>query len=71
MRSLKYDLNQISYDYTVEMTNRFKGLGLIERVPEELWMEVHDIVQEKAVIKTIPNKKKYKKQNDCLRRSYK
>ena len=71
MRSLKYDLNQISYDYTVEMTNRFKGLGLIERVPEELWMEVHDIVQEKAVIKTIPNKKKHKKQNDCLRRSYK
>ena len=48
------------YDYTVEMTNRFKGLDLIDRVPEELWMEVHDIVQE-AVIKTIPKKKKCKK----------
>ena len=47
------------YDYTVEMTNRFKGLDLIDRVPEELWMEVHDIVQE-AVIKTIPKKKKCK-----------
>ena len=55
-----YALNQIPYDYTVEMTNRFKGLDLIDRVPEELWREVHDIVQE-AVIKTIPKKKKYKK----------
>ena len=55
-----YDLNQIPYDYTVEVTNRFKGLDLIDRVPEELWMEVHDIVQE-AVIKTIPKKKKCKK----------
>ena len=55
-----YDLNQIPYDYTVEMTNRFKGLDLIDRVPEELWMEVHDIVQE-AVMETIPNKKKWKK----------
>ena len=52
--------NQIPYDYTVEVTNRFKGLDLIDRVPKELWMEVHDIVQE-AVIKTIPKKKKYKK----------
>ena len=43
-RSFRYDLNQIPYDYTVEMTNRFKGLDLIDRVPEELWMEVHDIV---------------------------
>ena len=59
-RPFRYDLNQIPYDYTVEVTNRFKGLDLIDRVPEELWMEVHDIVQE-AVIKTIPKKKKYKK----------
>ena len=56
-----YDLNQIPQDYTVEVTNRFKGLDLIERVPEELWTEVHDIVQE-AVIKTIPKKKKCKKE---------
>ena len=53
-------LNQIPFDYTVEVTNRFKGLDLIDRVPEELWMEVHDIVQE-AVIKNIPKKKKCKK----------
>ena len=66
-RPFRYDLNQLYsgsvyelYDYTVEVTNRFKGLGLIDRVPEELWMEFHDIVQE-AVIKTIPNKKKCKK----------
>ena len=60
-RSFRYDLNQIPYDYTVEVTNRFKGLDLIDRVPEELWTEVHDILQE-AVIKTIPKKKKYKKE---------
>ena len=59
-RSFRYDLNQIPYDHTVEVTNRFKGLGLIDRAPEELWMEVCDIVQE-AGIKTIPKKKKYKK----------
>ena len=59
-RPFRYDLNQIPYDYTVEVTNRFKGLDLIDGVPEELWMEVHDIVQE-AVIKTIPKKKKCKK----------
>ena len=59
-RPFRYDLNQIPYDYTVEVTNRFKGLNLIDRVPEELWMEVHDLVQE-AVIKTIPKKKKCKK----------
>ena len=53
-------LNQIPYDYTIEVTNRFKGLDLIDRMPEELWMEVHDIVQE-AAIKTIPKKKKCKK----------
>ena len=52
--------NQIPYDYTVEVRNRFRGLDLIDTVPEELWMEVHDIVQE-AVIKTIPKKKKCKK----------
>ena len=59
-RPFRYDLNQIPYDYTVKVTNRFKGLDLIDRVPEKLWMEVHDIVQE-AVIKTIPKKKKCKK----------
>ena len=58
--SFRYDLNQIPYDYMVEVRNRFKGLDLIDRVPEELWMEVRAIVQE-AVIKTIPKKKKYKK----------
>ena len=60
IRPFRYDLNQIPYDYTVEVTNRFKGLGVIDRVPEELWMEVRDIVQE-AVIKTILKKKKSKK----------
>ena len=59
-RSFRYDLNQIPYDYTVEVTNRFKGLDLINRVPKELWTEVHDIVQE-AVIKNIPKKNKCKK----------
>ena len=59
-RPFRYDLNQIPYDYTVEVRNRFKGLDLIDRVPDELWMEVHDIVQE-AVIKTIFKKKKCKK----------
>ena len=59
-RPFKYELNQIPYNYTVEVTNRLKGLDLIDRVPEELWMEVCDIVQE-AVIKTIPKKKKCKK----------
>ena len=59
-RPFRYDLNQIPYDYTVEVTDRFKGLDLMDRVPEELWTEVCDIVQE-AVIKTIPKKKKCKK----------
>ena len=71
-RPFRYDLNQIPYDYSVEVRNRFKGLDLIDRVPDELWMEVHDIVQE-AVIKTIPKKKKWqkkkKRRNDCLSRS--
>ena len=56
-RPFRYDLNQIPHDYTVEMTNRFRGLDLIDIVPEELWMEVCDIVQE-VVIKNIPKKKK-------------
>ena len=59
-RPFSYNLNQILYDYTVEVTNRFKGLDLRDRVPEELWMELHDTVQE-AVIKTIPKKWKCKK----------
>jgi len=59
-RPFRYDLNQIPYDYTVEVRNRFKGLDLIDRVPEELWMEVRDIVQETG-IKTIPMEKKCKK----------
>ena len=59
-RPYRHDLNQIPYNYIVEVTNRFKGLDLIDRVPEELWSEVHDIVQE-AVIRTIPKKKTCKK----------
>ena len=59
-RPFRYDVNQIPYDYIVEVTNRFKGLDQIDRVPEELWMEVHDIVQE-VVIKTILKKRKCKK----------
>ena len=68
-RPFRYDLNQIPYDYTVEVTNRFKKLDLRDRVPEELWMEVCDIVQE-ARIKTT-HKKKCKRQNGDLRRPYK
>ena len=60
MNLFRYDLNQIPYNYTLEVTNRFKGLNLIDRVPEELWTELHDIIQE-AVIKTIPKIKKCKK----------
>ena len=59
-RLFRYDLNKISYDYTVEVMNRFKGLDLVDKVPEELWMEVHTTVQE-VVFKTIPKKKKHKK----------
>ena len=59
-RPFRYDLNQIHYNYTVEVTNRFKGLDLIDRMPEELWSEVRDIVQETGS-KTIPKKKKCKK----------
>ena len=64
-----YDLNQIPYDYTAEVMNRLKGLDLVDRVPEELWTEVCNIVQE-AMTKTIPKKKKCKRQSDCLRRIY-
>ena len=59
-RPFSYDLNQTLYDYTVEVTNRFKGIDLIDRVPDELWTEVHDIVQD-TEIKTIPMEKKCKK----------
>ena len=63
-RPFRYDLNQIPYNYTVEMTDRFEGLDLIDRVPEELRKEICNIVQE-AAIKTISNKKKCKRQNGC------
>ena len=69
-RPFRYDLTQIPYDYTVEVRNRFRGLDLIDRVPDELWTEVCDIVQETG-IKTIPKKKKCKTENGCLRRPYK
>ena len=60
IRPFRYDLNQIPYNYTAEVTNRFKGLDLIDRVPDELWTEDDDIIQE-TVIKTISYKKKFKK----------
>ena len=70
-RVFRYDFSQFPYNYIVEVRNRFKGLDLIDRVPEELWMKVHDIVPE-AVIKIIPKgKKNGKRQNGCLRRPYK
>ena len=69
-RPFRHALNQIPYDYTVEVTNRFKGLDLIDRVLEELWLEVHDIVQE-AGIKPSARKRNAKRQNGCLRRPYK
>ena len=59
-RPFRYDLNQIPYDYPVEVTNRFKGLEVIDRVPDQLWTEVHMIIQE-TVIKTFPKKRKCKK----------
>ena len=70
MRPFRYDLNQISYDYTVEVTNRFKGLDLIDRVPEKLWTELHDIVQEQGS-RSSPRKGNAKRQNGCLRMPYK
>ena len=69
-RLFRCQLNQILYDYTVEETNRFKELNLVDRVPEELWTEVCNIVQE-AVTKTIPKKRNARRQNGCLRRPYK
>ena len=69
-RPFRYDLNEIPYGFTVEMTNQFKGLDLIDSEPEGLWMEVCDIVQE-AVIKTVSKKKKCKKDKMALRRPYK
>ena len=59
-RPFRYDLNQIPYDYTIEVTNRLKGLDMVDGVPDELWMQVHDIVQQTG-IKTVPKKKKWKK----------
>ena len=69
-RLFRYDLNQIPYDYTVEVRNRFKGLDMIDRVPDELWTEVRDIVQETG-IKPSPRKRNAKRQNGCPRRPYK
>ena len=69
-RPCRYGLNQIPYDYTIEVTNRLNGLDLIDRVPEELWMEVHDILQE-AGIRPSPRKRNAERQNGCLRRPYK
>ena len=65
-RPFRYDPNQIPYDYTVEVSNRFKGLDLIDRVPDELWMEVCDIVQETGINRK-QEKEMQKKQNGCLR----
>jgi len=69
-KSFRYDLNQIPYDYITEVMNRFKRLDLVDRVPEELWTEVHNIVQE-AVTKNTPNKRNARRQSGCLRRLYK
>ena len=69
-RPFRYDLHQVPYHYTMEVRNRFKGLDLIDRVPEELWVEVRDTVQD-TLTKTIPKKTNAKRQNGCLRRPYK
>ena len=69
-RPFRYNLNQIPHSYTMEVTNIYKELDLIDRLPEELWTEVHDILQE-AVIKTIPRKINEKRENGCLRGPYK
>ena len=69
-RPFRYDLNQIPYDYIMEVRNRFKGLDLIDRVPEELWTEVYDIVQD-TESRPSPWKRNAKRQNGCLRRPYK
>ena len=72
-RPFRYDLNQITYDYTVEVRNRFKRLDLIDRVPDELWTEVRDIVQETGIKNLHPSSRErnVKKQNGCLGRPYK
>ena len=70
-RPYRYDLNQIPYDYTVEVRNRFKGIDLIDRVPDELWTEVHDIIQETGSKTILRAKEMQKKQICCLRRPYK
>ena len=69
-RPFRYDLNQIRFDYTVEVRNRFKGLDLIDRVPDEVWNEVRDIVQGQGS-RPSPWKRNAKKQNGCLGRPYK
>ena len=69
-RPFRYDLNKIHYDYTVEVTNKYKVLGLVDRVPEELWTKVHDIVQE-AVTKTTQGKRNARRQNGYVRWPYK
>ena len=69
-RPFRYDLNQIPYDSTVEVRNRFKGLDLTDRVPDELWMEVRDIVRRQGA-RPSPRERNAKKQNGCLRRPYK
>jgi len=69
-RPFRYDLNQILYDYTVEVKNRFKGLDLIDRMPDELWMEIRDIVQE-TESRPSSRKRNANEQNGCLRRPYK
>ena len=71
IRPFRYDLNQIPYDYTVEVRNRFKGLDLIDRVPDELWMEVHDTLYREKGSRPSPWKRNAKKQNACLRSPYK
>ena len=69
-RPFRYDLNQIPYDYTVEVRNRFKGLDLIDRVPDELWTQVHDTDRRQGA-RPSPRKRNAKRQNGCLRRPYK
>ena len=71
IRPSRYDLSKIPCNYTVQVINRFKGLDLIYGVPDELWMEVHDIIQETRIKRIPPKKEMQKKQNGCLRRPYK
>ena len=70
MRQFRYDLNQAPYDYTVEVRNSFKGLDLIDRVPDELWIEVVTLYRRQRSRRS-PRERNAKKQNDCLRRPYK